>query len=190
MSTISTQKPTRTITFNIISLPNAHSKPPPQLQTKQYRAISSPLEVAPPLPNKHTGDATLVNKRMGPRHSALLHLRLLNEGYSCVSAHPLAFLRPDDPAYQIAASTHLSGALSGFRLELANDLTSAHLDVFIATAVLLQCEVWTHTDVGTLAEAGSTYDPLQDSIFTISNSSKEVFRKSFPDAAVQPSVLS
>jgi hypothetical protein len=107
----------------------------------------------------------------------------------CISAHHLLFLQPDDTTYQTAASTHLSGALSGFRLELSNDLTSAHLDVFVVTAVLLQFQVWTHTDMGRLLDAGSAFDPLQDTIFTFSNSLKKVFLKSFPEAAVQPSVL-
>jgi hypothetical protein len=107
----------------------------------------------------------------------------------CIAARHLAFLQPDDTTYPMAAANHLSRALSRFRYELSNSLTSIHLDAFIATSVLPQYEVWTNTDFCPPSKNGrSSFDPMRDRIFALSRGLKQVFLKSVL-AMGQPSIL-
>ena len=104
----------------------------------------------------------------------------------CVAAHHLAFLCPDTPTYVAAAASHLDQALAGFRIELSNELASKHLDVFIATSMLLQFEIWANVDLNSTV---ASFDPSRDSIFEFSSSLKQVFLGSFPEASIQDSIF-
>jgi hypothetical protein len=106
----------------------------------------------------------------------------------CIAARHLACLNPKDLTYVSMAANHLCRCLSGFRVELSNGLTSTHLDVFVATSLLLQFELWTHTDhISTIQDGKSTFDPVKDQQFTFASSLKQVFLSRFPASAIQAS---
>lgn len=106
----------------------------------------------------------------------------------CISARHLAYLHPDNTTYPATAANHLDRALSKFRLELSNDLTSVHLDVFVTTSILIQFELWINVDfLSTLNKGEASFDPTQDPMFTFSSTLKQVFLRSFPFDAIQAS---
>ncbi|KAF2793238.1 hypothetical protein K505DRAFT_244824 [Melanomma pulvis-pyrius CBS 109.77] len=114
----------------------------------------------------------------------------LMDAILCVAARHLAFLHPEDPTYPAAAAGHLGRALCGFRVELSNELTSTHLDVFIVTSVLLQFEMWTNIDFFSPRNNDvASFDPSRDRIFAFSSSLKQVFLRSFPVSSIQSSVF-
>ena len=108
----------------------------------------------------------------------------------CIGARHLAILHPKDEKYPIIATRHLCRALSQFRHELSNNLTTTHVDAFIATSGLLQYEVWSNTDFLSPHENGIvSYDPSKDRLFAFCSGLKQVFLKSLSYASVQPSIL-
>lgn len=108
----------------------------------------------------------------------------------CVAARHLAFLRPKDSKYSMAALGHSCRALSDFRSALSNDLVTVHPDAFIATSLLLQFEVWANADSFSLdGNELTSLDPSTDQLFGICSSLKQIFLKSFPPDAIQRSVF-
>lgn len=121
------------------------------------------------------------------------HFEFLMNTILCVTARHMAFLHPQDVTYPRAAASHLCRALSGFRHELSNNFTSIHIDAFIATSLLLQYEAWTSDDFASQQYDGTddvvSFDPTRDRVFGMGSSLKEVFLKSVPLIADQPSKL-
>lgn len=114
-------------------------------------------------------------------HNDFLMSAILN-----VSARHLSTLQPSDEKYSIAASNHLSQALSRFHHELSLSSTSApiNVDAFIATSVLLQYEVWSSTELPSPSDREQPeFNPENDKIFTLSSSLKQVFLESFHEHA-------
>ncbi|CAK7240660.1 MAG: hypothetical protein STHCBS139747_002106 [Sporothrix thermara] len=73
----------------------------------------------------------------------------LADALLCVAARHLAVLQQDtveSAAFASAAATHLCRALSGFRYSLTTNLAGMPFDVFIASSILLQIELWTSTE--------------------------------------------
>ena len=114
----------------------------------------------------------------------------LMDAILCITARHLAFLCPKDCTYSSVASSHLCRALSGLRVELSNDLTSSHLDVFVATSMLIQFELWTNTDHVLMGEhETSSIDTSKDQLFTFASSLKQVFLNRFPLSAIRASTF-
>lgn len=125
----------------------------------------------------------------------------------CIAARHLAFLQPhgndskhsSSTSYSTLATYHLCRALSNFRTQLSNNLIAMHPDAFIAISLLLQFDVWADTDYlvntaqqqqqNTNACCGASFEPSQDRIFAFCASLKGMFLKSFPQEAVEKSVL-
>ncbi|KAF7560550.1 hypothetical protein G7046_g3593 [Stylonectria norvegica] len=108
----------------------------------------------------------------------------------CIAARHLAVLQPEDTTYPAAAAGLLGQALSQFGQELSNDLVSAHVDAFIATAFLLQYEMWNNTEsfAPPLAGAASP-EPPGDRLFTVSSSLKQAVLKSLGPVSKLSSVF-
>lgn len=116
----------------------------------------------------------------------------LMDAILCIAARHLAVLQPHDPTYPTAATSHLCRALSQFRNALSKDLTSTHIDSFIATSLLLQYELWTNADITSPPEdAGEiAFDQLpKDHLFTFCSSLKQVFLKGISVKSGQLSVI-
>ena len=82
----------------------------------------------------------------------------LADALLCVAARHLAVLQQDtveSAAFASAAATHLCRALSGFRYSLTTNLAGMPFDVFIASSILLQIELWTSTEFIVRDEAGA-----------------------------------
>jgi hypothetical protein len=80
--------------------------------------------------------------------------------------------------------------LSQFRHELSNNLTTTHVDAFIATSVLFQYEVWSNTNFLSPHDDGIvSFDPSRDRMFAFCSGLKQVFLKGLSHASVQPSIL-
>ena len=108
----------------------------------------------------------------------------------CVAARHLTILLPGNPTYAAAADSHLCRALSRFRLELSDNLISAHIDAFIATSMLLQYEIWASTDFVSAHDDGVlSFDPSKDRIFAFASSLKEVFLKSISRDSIKNSIF-
>lgn len=107
------------------------------------------------------------------------HFDFLMDTVLCIAARHLSSIRPEDSKLQITASNHLSRALCRFCDALNNDLTSTHVDAFIATSVLLQYEIWSNDDYSASDDNDKElFDPPQDNLFTFSSRLKQVFLKS------------
>jgi hypothetical protein len=105
----------------------------------------------------------------------------------CISAHHLATLLSDE-SYTMTAASQVCRALSQFRYQLSHNFASLHLDAFIATSLLLQHEIWSNTDFLLRHHDGvPLYDPSRERVFAVSSSMKQVFLKSLPLLAEQPS---
>lgn len=110
----------------------------------------------------------------------------------CIAARHLAVLQPQNPTYPTAATSHLCRALSRFRTAVSKDLTSTHVDAFIATSLLLQYELWTNADITSPpGDAGEiAFDQLpKDHLFTFCSSLKQVFLKGISAKSGQLSVF-
>ncbi|KAI1391658.1 uncharacterized protein F4822DRAFT_192467 [Hypoxylon trugodes] len=116
------------------------------------------------------------------------HFDFLMNVILCVAARHLAFLQPENTSYSRAAASHLSRALPRFRYELSNNFILTHIDAFISTSLLLQYEAWASTDISFPQNDDIvSLDPTRDRVFAMGSSLKEVFLKSLPLLADQPS---
>lgn len=110
----------------------------------------------------------------------------------CIAARHLAVLQPQNLTYPTAATSHLCRALSRFRTAVSKDLTSTHIDAFIATSLLLQYELWTNADItsppGYAGEIAFDQPP-KDHLFTFCSSLKQVFLKGISAKSGQLSVF-
>ncbi|KAH8689385.1 hypothetical protein BGW36DRAFT_420724 [Talaromyces proteolyticus] len=109
-----------------------------------------------------------------------LEFEFLMDAVLCIAARHLAALRPEDPTYPTAAASHFGRCLSQFRHALSNNLTSTHIDAFVATSLLLQYELWADVDLcAPEMNAGdaSFDDSMNDRMFIFCSSLKQVFLK-------------
>lgn len=141
----------------------------------------------------HTKQTLLLPSSFWESNLAFHHDFLMSAIFS-VSARHLFTLQPSEKKHNIAASNHLSQALSQFQLELSLPNTSIpiNIDAFIATSVLLQYEVWSSTEFPSPSDRQELeFDPAHDKIFTLSSSLKQVFLKSFHEypSLVESSIL-
>ncbi|OAG05865.1 uncharacterized protein CC84DRAFT_739156 [Paraphaeosphaeria sporulosa] len=133
----------------------------------------------------------------GPVWHLITHLSFsfpfLLHAILCISARHLSYLcRERTSHYAGVASTHLTYALSGFRSSLSVESSKANIDVFMATALLLQFELWANVrhlsgkeeDAG---EDGGIYDPGTDALFTYSASLKNILLGCFEPSDVHRS---
>ena len=122
-----------------------------------------------------------------------LHFDFLMNAILCVAARHLDSLRPTQttlPSYSMTAARHLGSALTGFRRQVAGSFTSTHIDVFVATSLLLQYDVWSNVDFLPAAQRGDRetgFCHSSDCFFSFSASLKHVFLKSVPLIVGQPS---
>lgn len=109
----------------------------------------------------------------------------------CIAARHLAVLRPQEPTYPTVATNHLCRSLSRFRIAISKNLTSTHVDAFIATSLLLQYELWTNADIKPPSKDAGEFSDHQpnDHLFTFCSSLKEVFLKGLSAKSGQNSVF-
>lgn len=122
-----------------------------------------------------------------------LHFDFLMNGILCVAARHLDSLQPTQatlPSYSTTAARHLDSALTGFRRQIAGSFTSTHIDVFVATSLLLQYDVWSNVDFLPAAQRGDRnkgFGLSADCFFSFSSSLKQMFLKCVPLIVSQPS---
>jgi hypothetical protein len=108
----------------------------------------------------------------------------------CVSARHLSFLFPKDSNYASHAAIHLSQTLRLFRGDLFNRLSPANADAFMATASLLQFDIWTNTDFVSIDDNGCMeFDPTRDRILQLGLGAMHIFTNSMPHAFDRASVF-
>lgn len=114
----------------------------------------------------------------------------LNSIIRSVAAQHLHFLQPNDRGQRMTAARCLDRGLAQFRAAFSDDLTSVHIDAFVAASLLLLHNVWADTDNQQYVEAApAAADSASDELFTISSSIKEVFLKSVRLAPDQESIF-
>jgi hypothetical protein len=106
----------------------------------------------------------------------------------CISARHLAYLRPDEPLYDIAAASHLEYTLNMFRRDINQEFTASNVDFFMTTALLIYFELWTETEFLVEDSAGLiTLDLSKDRIFRLASGLVEIFMSSGPVMYEKPS---
>lgn len=94
----------------------------------------------------------------------------------CLSANHLAFLRPEDAQYDMAAATHLSQMLRLFQEDLTRTSTVSNIDRRLAAVTLLSYIVWSEMDVNPSgAESLITSDAIHDRVFSFGAGTFGVF---------------
>ena len=116
------------------------------------------------------------------------HYGFLKEAILCIAASHLATVQPQVPAHKTAATSHLCRSLCMLRQELSKSFRSMNVDAFMATSMLLQCDIWANDHSCVLRDDGSmSFDPSRDQMFTFTTSLKQVFLSTVPLAGDQPS---
>lgn len=106
----------------------------------------------------------------------------------CISARHLAYLKPDEPLYDIAAAFHLEHTVSMFRQDINQEFTASNVDLFMTTALLIYFEIWTETEFLVEDSAGLiTLDLSKDRIFRLAGGLIEIFLSSGPVMYEKPS---
>lgn len=117
-----------------------------------------------------------------------LEYEALMQAILSISAKHLAYLCPDEPAYGVAAASHLTRTLSMFRRDINQKFTASNIDFFMATSVLIYFELWTETEFLTTDAAGlTTLDLSKDTIFRLAGGLVEVFMSAGPVLYQKPS---
>lgn len=105
-----------------------------------------------------------------------------------IFARHLAYLKPVEPLYNIAAASHLEYNLSMFRRDINQEFTTSNFDFFMTTALLVYFEIWTEPDFVVEDSAGLiTLDLSKDRSFHLAHSLTEVILSSGPVMYEKPS---
>jgi hypothetical protein len=105
-----------------------------------------------------------------------------------ISAKHLAYLFPDEPVYSIAAASHLTQTLGIFRKDINKSFTASNVDAFMATSMLIYCQLWTESEIVMTGSAGlAAKDLSKDTIFRLAGGLIEVFMSSGPLMYERPS---